>query len=602
MLTSLSEVTKQIQLFEEIDKNIFDNVEQRLTQLFINDILSYYDLSKILPIKMPDGTNPESMIEYITSMLQKQCLCNELVDYYNLICERVYDNANFVNEYVNIKANEDAEKDRINVIHPSLLGHMGGMILSKKDELNKTRIKSVKKISLNHKPNKRTVKNIVKNNIVKNNIVKNNDIVNNQKGGAIDYDNFIRFIKSGNSIKNKNIVNKNIFIATSYNYEAVSANFLRKDGFASKIFYNVWDLFGNKKKPEDIIDYLKKNNQYLPLIFKEIKAIGFLNENNDNTKTIDDRDIKIPNIYWSNLNSDYSLFGWIFNMFPFLTGNSPSTIMNLSWIVSLLSVSITNIKESLTTYVRDNLTTLSNNFSIPFNGDLTKITMDEARKLLSQISAANEVCELPYGAVDGVCKAPSSLAQAIRLTDEMEGVSEALSEILSGYVNYAIDKTGSAIEQTSKFVDFKKVAELSKIIGKIINDSSNFVFENVSTIASIGLVVIIICSIYNLSTSQSVNKDTILNDFSLVTLFTMITQIQTIEIDTLNIPPINILVQYIFNTYQKMSFYQKAMNTTTTNSFKVPSLKTIRTEITRNSIKPIDIPGIKNKLTNLNIP
>ena len=51
-----------------------------------------------------------------------------------------------------------------------------------------------------------------------------------------------------------------------------------------------------------------------------------------------------------------------------------------------------------------------------------------------------------------------------------------------------------------------------------------------------------------------------------------------------------------------MSFYQKAMNTTTTNSFKVPSLKTIRTEITRNSIKPQDIPGIKNKLTNLNIP
>ena len=44
------------------------------------------------------------------------------------------------------------------------------------------------------------------------------------------------------------------------------------------------------------------------------------------------------------------------------------------------------------------------------------------------------------------------------------------------------------------------------------------------------------------------------------------------------------------------------MNTTISSSFKVPKLESKKTGITRNSIKPIDIPGIKNKLTNLNIP
>ena len=351
----------------------------------------------------------------------------------------------------------------------------------------------------------------------------------------------------------------------------------------------MWDLFGNKKKPEDIIDHLKKNSQYLPLIFKKITAIGFLNEDNDNKKTIDDIDIKTPNIYWSELSSEAGLFNQILNMFPFLTGNSPSSIMNLSWIVTLLSVAIPNITDTLTTNIRDNVMpyvrdTIGPTVT-PYLKPLEAFKTDLFSQVASNLNAANTCqIDIPYGA-DGICD--SNLSEAILLSEQVK----ELAAIIEGFTKPAVE-----------FLDSPKVAKIVTLFDNIIKNSSNFVFENKSTIASIGLVVIIICSIYNLSTSQSVNKDTILNDFSLVTLFTIITQIQSIDTDSLNKPPIEILVDYVNDTYQKISFYQKVMNTTISSSFKVPKLESKKTGITRNSIKPIDIPGIKNKLTNLNIP
>jgi hypothetical protein len=115
-------------------------------------------------------------------------------------------------------------------------------------------------------------------------------------------------------------------------------------------------------------------------------------------------------------------------------------------------------------------------------------------------------------------------------------------------------------------------------------------------------------NLYSLSTSTNVPKETILNDFGLVTIFNLITEIQNVETDSLeNNTPIEIFLKAISDAEQKISWWQSLkQNITAESKTKLDSDVTNKepAEILKYS-QPNNIqidPDIKSKLTNLNIP
>jgi len=134
---------------------------------------------------------------------------------------------------------------------------------------------------------------------------------------------FINFCLSGGDagLPSK-IVNKKIFIKTVYDLDNIK-NVLRKNGYLNTVWYGAkeaatatWNRIVKTSKDNTtesenerikILEDIKKKGLYLPMMFKSIQAIGFL-ENSDNeekNRITDDNDIirtnKAGNVVWSEI-------------------------------------------------------------------------------------------------------------------------------------------------------------------------------------------------------------------------------------------------------------------------------------------------------------
>ena len=135
----------------------------------------------------------------------------------------------------------------------------------------------------------------------------------------------------------KKIINKRIYVKTTIDL----AKFIEQKrsglliGFwgGLKSFTKKWkDYFMNKTESDkendeaqeraQMLVELKNKGQYLPLIFKEIEAIGFLTDNTKTVKDDDDIDDKKHKIEWIEIASSKSLldiFSWIRETFNSMT-------------------------------------------------------------------------------------------------------------------------------------------------------------------------------------------------------------------------------------------------------------------------------------------
>lgn len=163
-----------------------------------------------------------------------------------------------------------------------------------------------------------------------------------QMGGAdtYTYDKFIRFCINNSSTESsiEKIADKNIFIATSYDINKVKT--YRRDGLLNDLFYgskglieSVSDYLNPSAKSKDLkteenINKMKTKNQYLPFIFKNFKAIGFMGEiyngNPKNEIVNDSTLIKSQStnvkILWSKMSNDTMVKEWLNKLKQIIAG------------------------------------------------------------------------------------------------------------------------------------------------------------------------------------------------------------------------------------------------------------------------------------------
>jgi len=532
MLTIFTRILGETQLFPEMDENTFNLTGQRLIQLFINDILNFNNLSEV--VYKDDQTKLEGTKSYIKDMLIKlNDTDNDNYQLLQLICLRVYNNSNFVQSQ---SSEINGGSNNVEIPLSDIDNHSVKMGGKKKFKLTKNKANKSNKTAMKCS-RKNKIKNVNKTKRLNVNENTENDdkiFINNQTGGALEYKEFIDFVISSETNKNVKIVNKNIFVATQYDYSAISESFLRKTSVANSIFYSVYDLFGDKnnKAPQQIINQLQKKNQYLPLVFKKIKSIGFFSEKSvaaapveaapgtapgtapvtptiggAPAKTIDDKDIKNPEILWNDI--DRGSFNTTIGAFiqP-LAGTSKSNIYN---VISL-------ILEGL----------LAGSSLIP----------------------SNSYENIPQDGLDLLIK---------------------LIQNVTGYDANVFGLTAGGI----------------------------------ATVTGIGLLIIyMLGTIYSFATSQNVSKETILDDFTLITIFSLITEIQQVETDDLdNNTPIQIFLQAINVAKNTISWWVSFSGSIKRESNNVSvNTKTVSGTVKKYNLKTKIDPELKKKLTNLNVP
>lgn len=287
----------------------FTDVKQRIIQLLINDILKFKSLTEIVYKNDNNNKLAESsnyIFDFITSIFETQ---GDYLNLLNLVVKRVYNNVNFCetggerfrggNSNITIDETILSDTPDENVV---LHGGKKKFRLTSKKNAPKISKKISKKKG---KPSRKQIKSQMNKTkrLNKNINNENNDKINiEQKGGAEET--YIKFTKAIISLEpavTEAIINKSIFIATQFDYSVISGKLLYNSALAG-IFYSAKDLFSTTKKDiksEQNILELQKKNQYLPLVFKKIESIGFLTDDTQKDKTLDDKNIKDINISWS---------------------------------------------------------------------------------------------------------------------------------------------------------------------------------------------------------------------------------------------------------------------------------------------------------------
>lgn len=304
----------------------FIDSRQVLMQLYFNDIVDFYQLDTI---GNTDNTEP-----YLTNFFPKTEDNNTLLYYSQLICKRIVDNYIYVTYGIKmnsitkaiqpntLKVSEDkkeagsakthVEVNETSVENKNTLDDIpidGGA--KKKKRLIRTsgKGKKVQNITARHhlpKKNKSNKRNIRSSKIGDKKYIK----IHYEGGASNDYNNqanngFISFCTD--SIPNtfsKKIAEKRIFVKTQYDLNELKIQ--HKSGFLNFMYYESTSYVkpfyeymiksqeqrnADKKSTQmQMVENLKRKNQFLALIFKRVTAVGFL-MTEEQKEVVDDNDI-----------------------------------------------------------------------------------------------------------------------------------------------------------------------------------------------------------------------------------------------------------------------------------------------------------------------
>ena len=329
-------------------KNTFTQDTQLLMQLYFNDIVYFYEMTKY------QTASDVYLNRYITSLFPKEISADADDDvittdmyYMQLICKRILDNyiyvksngktvitsttesvkkgtiigentteivdtgAKEVEKVVEDKVVEDEEgkvvKDEVVEDEAVVEGPKKGGAKKRKSLIRGSDSKKKKQNNtLRHKLQKKNRSNKINSHSSK---IRDKKYIKIHYGGAPDNTQanelFISFCM-GNvpDTHSKKIVEKRIFVKTEYDIDELKTQ--HKSGWLNYFYYeggggvkSAWNFITksledrnaqNNKTKMEIIEGLKKKNQYLALIFKRVAAVGFLiTQNNNNVE--DDNDI-----------------------------------------------------------------------------------------------------------------------------------------------------------------------------------------------------------------------------------------------------------------------------------------------------------------------
>ena len=311
----------------------FTNSRQVLMQLYFNDIIDFYQL---------DHTgNKINTEKYLTNFFPKTEDNNTLY-YSQLICKRIVDNYIYVT--YGYKMNSITEAIQPNTLNVSEDKKEAAKtpVENKNTPVNKTPVevedtlpegstntteggakkkkrfirasgkgKKVQNITARHhlpkknKSNKRNIRSTTK--IGDKKYIK----IHYEGGASNDYNNqanngFISFCTD--SIPNtfsKKIAEKRIFVKTQYDLNELKIQ--HKSGFLNFMYYESTSYVkpfyeymiksqeqrnADKKSTQmQMVENLKRKNQFLALIFKRVTAVGFLTTTEGQKKVVDDNDI-----------------------------------------------------------------------------------------------------------------------------------------------------------------------------------------------------------------------------------------------------------------------------------------------------------------------
>jgi SpoVK/Ycf46/Vps4 family AAA+-type ATPase len=283
--------------------------ESKMIQLYIDDIYSFYSLGKSL-----DKTADVSSC--LKQYLKKLVSITSIDKFVDLACNRLYDNFKYVQD----------SKTFCPPTPPPPQPGGGSQTLKRKSQTLKRKIKPFgnKTLSL------RETQNYTPESDSNSDTEKDNDTgkekENYEMRGGADIDeieNFKRFCENEFiSAKEESVVNKNIFIQTKFLFKNLDMEQIR-GGIFNTLWYDagglprkgvrwagekigVWTTEQieayKKEKSEEMRKKVEKENLLLPLLFKEVTAIGFLSTDAGN-KTVNDDSSENTKISWSNLDS-----------------------------------------------------------------------------------------------------------------------------------------------------------------------------------------------------------------------------------------------------------------------------------------------------------
>ena len=557
----------------------YKNGNQYLIQLYINDVINFYNLShNLYNDKAEDITITEQILNnYLLGFLNLKEI--NTISLCELICMRLHNNFDFVcfgkrfvlnKDKINYDElwsgrmvnqpkptpqplpepdDEDDEFEDANEAPPGVIG--GKHIKSN----NKTMSNKIKSKFKNH--NNTTVKNFSKN---KSQIKKPKKIYHGGADPTSEEKELVSFLGFCNGNLDdvdisETILNKTIFIKTIYNTEEIKL--LRKSGVLNSIWYGGKDvlkkaknLFSGKTAEEikaekmreknKLLEDLKQKRQYLPLLFKKINAIGFLKstENNIDKSQATDGDINDDNdilaikdineikIEWSDLNetSVKGLYG-----------------------------ALNGIKEGLDTVVKAGLLG-----GVAGLGGYS--TYNIGLWLLSKIGYA------PLSAGAGAAAAVEAAAEA----------TEAASQV------------GLLIEE--------EVCPVPSAAAAVFSGA------NFQALAIAAAVVYAATDIYQFATAENIDKGYIINSMFLNLVFTKITDIRYIITDNLKGSSTNLFINNIEKDLNNVNFIINLTNKVLFSQGHASNKSPFLNDVTLYKTKAVEPENIKDKLTNLNIP
>jgi len=355
-----------------------ETTTQKLVQLYIDDVIKFYNFGKIFTIV---GTQPYILKMYLDQLNVVIDENNPNMNIITSICLRVYDNYVLSNTEMLYVLGEkypadDATKNAANIIAGEAANDAIGFGGNRNKSKTFKNIKNKKNTSLRNTKQKGGVDTVKPEKID----ITTEDDVKRQ------YNKFLRFCinntETPDDNSSQNIANKSIFISTEFDVAGVKV--LKKTsawhtafGGLKKGFKFISDKLANLINPDydeaqankndalkqEILQELKTSKLLLPSIFKKINSIGFLIDKNEakyhetkpsspqpppNTtqktlnffgkSTIDDDKIKGPiEINWIHFDKYRGVFAGLYDGISAIFIDSPDGVANkIANLVSLL--------------------------------------------------------------------------------------------------------------------------------------------------------------------------------------------------------------------------------------------------------------------------
>ena len=404
------------------------------------------------------------------------------------------------------------------------------------------------------------------------------------------YKTFINFCQSNsdeNELSTATILDKKIYIKTKFNIETIKA--YRKSSLIGAVYYGTKNLSSyvynsltksatqtesDKKKQEvKLLEELKKKKLYLPFLFKDVTAIGFLKQESLQ-KTIDDNDIlasdKDIKINWVVLDKN-TIKSYLLILIDSIIKN-PVPVVGL--VVNSVFGSVVNPASITPAEV-----VLTNSAAVTI---LSKIAADNSTLGVDIVAA---VADSSTTAVAAVADS-STTAVAAASTTAVAATTAAAEGWISSFLTYATSLTSSAVSGVTS-------------AGTVV---LNTVLAH--QLAATTAILYSIVDAYRFSTDNQLDVNLIIYDSYIEAIFTTIIDTRYISMVDSDKDPAQVFIEDINKIFFDISTLLNSLKSKI-RPYTMPttaSRTTIDSDILRYKGKNNEPEDIKNKLTNLNIP